>query len=376
MAPFGDVADQTARWEDHHIVSNDTVGAVGTAHGLIWGLWLPMGVLLLASGLWTRTHRRRERSETDALKNGSLREGPTMIHGAVETGGGDAITVTISQRRRVVKGKNGHTYTYWDEKRREVSARPFRVLLPDGRGVRVQPDAKVRLRDEIEPPVTVDENNRRRLVRLVHREEVWVSGVLSELDARRDGGAYRAAAQEPLLTRGVAPLLVTTEPPGAYHAERAGSHRGWFKGALIALAVVHSTLLYDVTLQILSGHQVDLAITRVSSWDVWVKPKNQRGHWVRHCAVWGRASAGDAEEEREVSCGFHACADQGFCRTVPTRRALLTADTLRDVGRGPNAHVVQVILTGLVGWITLLCYVIALRSSRPWYAGGKVNDGP
>jgi len=36
--------------------------------------------------------------------------------------------------------------------------------------------------------------------------------------------------------------------------------------------------------------------------------------------------------------------------------------------------VVQLIFAGLVGWIAALVYWLAARESRPWYAGGKVND--
>ena len=59
-----------------------------------------------------------------------------VVVGVVETDGGDAITVAVTQRRRIVKGKYGSISTFWDEKRREVVARPFRVMTSDGRAVR------------------------------------------------------------------------------------------------------------------------------------------------------------------------------------------------------------------------------------------------
>lgn len=366
--------DQTPMWDEADLVPQDTVGSENTARGLFWALWLPASVVLLLAALKTRSHRRRASLEAEAAKDAPLRDGPAVVVGVVETDGADAITVAVTQRRRIVKGKYGSVSTFWDEKRREVVARPFRVLMRDGRGVRVLPDDRVLLRDAIEPPVQLDDDTRRRFIRLRPGERVWASGTLSEVSESRAEGAYRQATQEPVLKRGLSRMVVSTEAPGAYHQTRARQHRAWFKGALITLAVVHATFLFDVTLQTLSGHAVELQIESVHAWDVWVKPKNQRGRWVRHCAVWGRSAPDAAGEEREVSCGFHRCASEGVCRTLPTRRALLAADRLRAVGYGPTAHIGQLIIAGMIGWTLIVAYLIALRSSRPWYAGGKVND--
>lgn len=165
-------------------------------------------------------------------------------------------------------------------------------------------------------------------------------------------------------------MIVSTEAPGAFWSERASFHRSWLRGALITLALTQLLLLGELTLQTLSGRAATLSISRVTSWDVWVKPKNQSGHWVRHCAVEGRASLSTLIEEHEVSCAFHACAEQGRCHTLPTQRAALTGDLLREPGRGPTAHSAQLVIAGLVGWIMLLAYVISVRASRPWYAAG------
>ncbi|MEZ4393286.1 MAG: hypothetical protein R3A48_19550 [Polyangiales bacterium] len=369
-----DAPDQTPMWDEADLVPQDTVGSENTAHGLFWALWLPASVVLLLAALRTRSHLRRAHLEAEAAREAPLRDGPAVVVGVVETDGGDAITVGVTQRRRIVKGKYGSVTTFWDEKRREVVARPFRVLMRDGRGVRVIPDDRVLLRDALESPVQIDEETRQRFIRLRPGERVWASGTLSEVSAGRAEGAYRQATQEPVLKRGLARMVVSTEAPGAYHKTRAAQHRAWFKGTLITLAVVHATLLGDVTLQILSGHAVELRLESVHSWDVWVKPKNQRGRWVRHCAVWGRSAPDAPGEAREVSCGFHRCASEGVCRTLPTRRALLSADRLREVGRGPTAHIAQLVLAGMIGWTLIVAYLFTLRSSRPWYAGGKVND--
>jgi hypothetical protein len=117
-------------------------------------------------------------------------------------------------------------------------------------------------------------------------------------------------------------------------------------------------------------------ITRTTTWREWVKPKNSRGYWVRHYGVWARAADERDDDMFEVSAPFHACVAQGRCRTIPTQRALLTANLLRDVGRGPTLHNVQAGILSLTGWITLLAYLWAVLNSRPWYAGGKIDEGP
>ena len=370
------VDDATPGFDDDDIVHSNVQGSAVTAQVLFWGLWLPTCAVLALSALRTAVHRRRARREADAARRAPLRDGPAVVVGRVETDAGNAITVTITQRKRVEKGKNNHTSVYWEEKRREVDARPFRVRTEEGGVVEVIPDERVHLRDAMEEPEYVDDTTRRRFVRLRPGERVWVSGVLSGARDARSEGAYREARQAPVMKRGFWRMVVCTEPPGAYFAQRAALHREWFQGVLVTLAVLHGTLMADVTLQILSGRTVTLDITRTTTWREWVKPKNSPGRWVRHCGVWARGVRDRADQEYEVRCEFHACAEQGRCRTLPTQRALLTGELLRDVGRGPTLHNVQAGIVSVVGWIVLLAYLWSLGSSRPWYLGGKFDEGP
>lgn len=369
-------ADETPSWSDGDIVRANVLGSADALVALFVALWLPAGTVLVVAGALWRAHRRRASQEASSIADGPLVDGPAVVQGTVETDGGPAIVVAVTQRRITHKDKQGREHARWTELRREVVASPFRVRLRDGRVVRVEPTRSVLLRDAIEAPEPVDEATRRRCIRLRAGEHAWVSGVLSGAGPRGTRSAYREGAppavlRSPRLSR----MVVSTEPPGAYHAERESYHRGYFKGLLVALAVVHVLVLWDVALQTLSGRGVTLLIERTSTWDTWTKPKNQAGHFVRHCGVSGRAIPGDAPEEHEVSCAFHACAVRGACRTLPTRRALLTADLMREPGRAPTVHEVQVFLAGIVGWVALVAYWIAARAALPWYAGGKVNDG-
>lgn len=367
--------DETGAWDDEDIVHANKLGTTNSALAIALSLWGPAGVVLALAAIWTAVHRRRARLEAATVKDAPFVDGPAVLRGVVETDGGDAITVRITQRRKTFKDKAGNTHTQWFERAREVFARPFRVLTEDGRAVRVEPDARVLLRDAVEPAERVDDEHRRRHVRLRPGERVWIAGTLSGSASTRGQGAYRegvtaAVLKGSRLTR----MIVSTEAPGDHWAKRSAFHRGWFRGVLIALAVTHCTLLWDYTLQTLSAHTETLAITRANTWDVWVKPKNQSGYWQRHCGVEGRARPEDLIEAQEVSCTFHRCVAQGRCHTLPTQRAALTADLLREPGRGPALHVVQVIFAAFVGWIALIAYLVSTRETRPWYAGGKVND--
>lgn len=373
FAPWGE--DETTRWTDASIVHVNAVGSEGTAWGLLGTLWLPMGVALAIAVALTARHRRRARLEAASAAGGPLADGPAVVQGVVETDGAEGIVVTLAQQRFTHKDKQGHVHARWDEKQRTVVVRPFHVRLGDGRLVRVEPDAAVLLRDTPDAPEPVDENHRVRRVRLRAGERVWVSGQLSGADAARTAGAYRDGAPTAVLRPGrFERMVVSTEAPGDYDRARAQYHRGWVKGLVVTWALVQGVLLFNVTAQTLSGRAATLRIERVTSWQVWTKPKNRPGRWVRHCAVSGREGPAAPLEEHEVRCTFHECVTRGACRTLPTTRALLTGDALREVGRGPVAHVVQLIFAGIIGWIAALAYWIAATSSRPWYAGGKVSD--
>jgi hypothetical protein len=78
--------------------------------------------------------------------------------------------------------------------------------------------------------------------------------------------------------------------------------------------------------------------------------------------------------EYEVHPAFFRCAEAGRCRTLPVTRSWLTLGALSRAGRGATLHDGQVIPSTLLGWGLLIAFVFHARTSRPWYAGGKVNE--
>lgn len=342
---------------------------------MLGALWLPVGAALALAALLATRHLRRARREAASAVEAPRVDGLAVIQGVVENDGEDSIVVTVSQERLTYKDKAGVQHIEWREKHRSVIARPFHVRLDAGRRVRVEPDDKVLLRDALEAPEPVHEYRRLRRVRLRTGERVWVAGRLSGVGAERAAGAYRAGNPTAVMRPGLLErMVVSTEAPGDYDRTRARYHLGWVKALGVILVLTHCVLLFNTTAQMVSGREVTLDIERVAHWSVWAKPKNRPGYWVRHCGVSGRAGPGAALEEHEVRCIFHDCVARGACRTLPTTRALVTGNLLREVGRGPVAHTVQLIFAGIIGWVASLVYCIAAATSRPWYAGGKVHD--
>ena len=373
--PIPGQPDESTLWSDRQIVHNDRL-AEGSAHrGFFWAWLLPMGGSLAFAAFWERVHRERRKAEQELVADRTRKDGPAVIKGEVETDGGDAITVEILQERTTFKDKQGNEHHSWKERSRRVIARPFRVVLPGGESVRVEPDSRVLLRDKVEQPQQVDETHRKRNVRLRPREKVWVAGQLSGSGGGGGGAVYRQAEPTAVMKPGrFTRMIVSTEAPGAYFKERAEHHRAWQKGLWITMLIAQVVVFGGYTLQALSGRPERLPIERYRSWSVWVKPKNSPGRWVEHYAVDARRKDEKKAEEFEVSGAFHRCVEQRECQTLPVTSAWLTGGVLRQVGRGPSLHIMQAIFPGLVGWVVFIVYAIATRVSRPWYAGGKIND--
>lgn len=365
--------DETPLWRDGDLVHSNRIGSEHASKALFWTWWFPVGLPAIWAALWWKIQRRRAKAERALVKGQQLADGFAVVQGVVETDDqSDAITVVITQKRHSYKDKQGNLHHEWNEKSRKVIAHPFRVRLPDQRVVVVEPNQRVLLRDKVEHGRQVDEDHRERNVRLRPGERVWATGRLSG-NASSSGAAYREAPPTAVLKpERFARMIVSTEPPGAYFAERAKHHRAWARGLLLTMGIAQGTLFFDYSLQKLSGRPETMQIERIRTWDEWVKPKNQSGHWEKHYAADGQDSTGEVREF-EISSAYYSCIEQRDCQTIPATRAWLSGGTLVQLGRNASIHLAQLISAGLVGWVLLFVYVFATRSSRPWYAGGKIN---
>ncbi|MCU0659051.1 MAG: hypothetical protein MUF64_28485 [Polyangiaceae bacterium] len=375
ISPVPGHPDDTPAWSNARILPPETFAQESAYKGLFWSLLLPLGGVAGWAAFWERRHRRLARRERALAKGETLQGGETMIHGRVKTGGGDGITVEITQKKSVSQSKSGQARVHWGETRRKVIVRPFEVVLPDRSTVRVEADRRVWLRDKVEQPHEVDAEHRLRKVRLRSGEPVWVTGHLSGVAGPRSGSAYREATTQAVMKPPrFGRMVVSTEPPGAYFKEQAGFHRSWKRGVMITALILQTIFFSFFTLQALSGRTITAEVEGIRTWQVWVKSKNSPGRWVQHFAVDARAIPGAPPREFEVSADFYRCVEKGDCQTVPITRAWLAFNQLQHVGRGPQAHLFQFLFCGLIAWLAVLFYWLSNRWSRPWYAGGKVDD--
>ncbi|MDP3278034.1 MAG: hypothetical protein Q8Q09_22805 [Deltaproteobacteria bacterium] len=377
VAPAGETTrDIAPEQPDDVVVGPGVVSSENSLSGIAMALWIPAVILLAIAFALRRGHKQRAALEKTWLNRTVLANGPAVIEGVVELAPGEeAMSVTFMQRRQEVKQKGGGVIITWIEKSREVRANPFRVKLDDGQYVLVQPDTHTVLRDAVDEKKYLDNQTRSRAARLTQGERVWVTGMLSGAMDGNQAAAYRQHGVIPTLRgdRTIA-MMVSTEPPATSATARANHHMRWIRGALWTVFLLQVLVCWDFTLLGLTGTGVDRIVTETGTWLVWVKPKNQPGRWVRHYGVAGAETLGGESEQFETSREFYQCAAQGLCRTLPTQRTLVPGLNVEQVGRGPTLHTGQMVIAGLTGWILLLSYTIATRSSRAWYAGGKLIE--
>lgn len=351
-----------------HVLSPDA-----SRWGLILGLYAPLGVLLLVSGVMAWRHHARRRREDAWRPEGPLSDGQTAVFGVVETEDrGEAISLQIEQAGREGVTRQGYHHR-WNEVRREWKVRPFDLRLAGGRRVRVEPGAQVVLRDKLNRTRKVERNLRRRVATIAAGERVWVSGTLSGA-APEGAEGYRSASVEPVLRPPAqGPMVVSTEAPGAFPAERAALHRRWFLRLLAVMVVVHCTVLLDVTALSLFGSVAWSRVDATAEWQVWVKPKNNPGYWSTRYAVRVREPGG-ALWEAPCGAGFYRCASTGACGRVPVRSAL---GGLRQLGERTTVSELQLVALVLLSIVLCVVYARAVVSTRPWYDRRKVHDrGP
>lgn len=331
--------DATPRDDDAALMPTGRVASRQTLGCLAWGLWLPFGLGILSAGLGWAWHRRGVRRAAPRPEGAALRPGPQIVAGRVACDGGDALTLTITQTRAHVR-HNGRTRAVWNESRRALASKPFRLVTDSRAVVTVAPDPRAALVTALEGPQPVAEGLRQRTARVRHGARVWVDGTVSE--SRSSDGVPSWVMQ-----RGVLALKVSTDDLLAHHGAAAARDGRWFWGLVTALAVTHAVLLGDVTLGLVAGRVDAVAVTETVTWRAWVRSKNTAGRWVARCGV--RA----AGALYETSCGFERCVAAGRCRTVP-RVSVGGEGGLVRLGLGPTMYGAQAALSVTVGVIALI----------------------
>lgn len=354
-------------------IDGDTTAAL-----LFFFVVLPCGLVGAWSLFWWVQHRKRAAVERGFDPKAPLVNGHAVIVGQVELepgATGPAIQLAIQQEGKDIKGKHGWSHS-WSERSREVRVRPFWVRRFTGELVRVEPDERVVLRDELSRVERRSYAERVRFAELTPGETVHVSGSLFGANPSGMGAAYRVAATEPVLRPSrIGPMVVSTERPGATSDERARFYRSWLVG-VAALALALPTVVFPtVALLGLTGETVRAVPGATRQWQVYRKPKNRPGYYVQHYGLRSvREDGGRAQVlTDECSAAVWSCVQSGACPEVRYTVSALS-DGVVQIGVGGQITDGRAIVLGLVAAALLLIYPISVFGSRPWYLRRRIVD--
>ena len=340
---------------------------------------LPSGLLAGWSLFWWLQHRRRAAVERAFDPRAPLANGHAVIVGQVELEegtSGPAIQLSIQQRGREWKGKHDWMHE-WKETSRTLRARPFWVRLLSGQRVRVEPDERVALRDDLSRIERTARFERVRFAELTAGETVHVSGSLFGVTAPDAGGAYRAMNRDPVLRPSrLGPMVVSTERPGETSAKRAEFYRAWLVGLAVLVLALPVVVFPTVTLLALTGETVSAVPVATRHWQVYRKPKNQPGYYVQHYGLRSARTVGGRAQVLTDECSWAAwtCVRSGACPAVRYTVSALS-DGVVQIGLDGQLSDGRAALLGVVAFCLLLGFPIGVFSSRPWYLRRKIVDG-
>lgn len=346
-------------------------------------------IFLLALGPWTLVagwslfwwlqHQKSAVAERSFDARAPLRNGHTVIVGQVELeegASGPAIQVVIQQRGREWKNKHGWHHN-WTETSREVRVRPFWVRTFQGERVRVEPDERVVLRDDLSRIERSSRFDRVRFADLMPGETVHITGSLFGANAQPPGGAYRAMTQEPVLRPSrEAPMVVSTERPGESAQARARHYRNWFVGAAIVALALPAVVFPTAALLGLTGETVRAQPVATRHWQRYHKPKNRPGYYIQHYGLRSVQREGGRDRVLTDECSEAAwsCVNAGACPSVQYTVSALS-DEVVQIGVGPQLTEGRGVLLGVLAGLLALVFPLSVFGSRPWYLQRKVVDG-
>ncbi len=324
------------------------------------GLAVPALALIVLGVRWRRFRARAaqaERAEAVAAAAPTLMPGPQVLRGKVGAtdGGGPAVRVTIEQSGSESKDKNGWKVS-WVEIDRKIETSPFDLVLADGRHVRVEPDAKVRLVDALDSWARPDVSTRVATASLDPGEDVFVSGELVSVASAQ--GGYRGGAGLVLRPGRAEPMLLSTE--GLATAARSNAHlyakrARWVVFA--ALAVQLLALPFHVAVW-LGAPQV---ATIEKAWAVTLPPTKKRKRVAYDYFVRYRLATGEVLED-ELSPDDFAKIREG--QGVPVHVSPL------ETTIGPHPTLDGRLAVFPEGALVLLCgAMVVLGRPKGWYEG-------
>ncbi|MFO0678748.1 MAG: hypothetical protein U0169_19605 [Polyangiaceae bacterium] len=324
--------------------------------------------------------RRRERHAKDVAAGTTTElDGLTTAHGVVSFDDGQdaAVRVAIHQDGVTRKGKHGPHHS-WSESRREITLRPFYLLLDGGSMVRVEPEGRTVLVDDLDAGTRTGKNSRVRVAELSQNEAAYVTGeaVRGFNPRAADGTAFRGGTGMVLGPPKGQPMFISTRPLTERHAQRASFFRGWRNGIVAAILLFQGVVFAKFTMLQFFGENLQAPVTANRYYTTRNKSSTVPHYeiTVRVDPVSGSTSAFEldlGDYERVVRARSVAGSDQPVL--VPIRVAKF-ARSVADVGHVATIHVGA----GVLVWVVLGGLAVGMwahgQSRRPWYLRDKVNE--
>jgi hypothetical protein len=253
----------------------DPTPPVGPLFSLLVVLGVGTGViggLCVYAWLMRARHLRGAAAEVEADAGGPLRPGPATVAGEVVGGGGGApVVVRIHERGLDYSIKNSRQHD-WIEERREVIVRPFRMALPSGETIRVEPDERLLLAHPLDG-LEGGLGHRARVSVLRAGTRVRVTGTLvpdPDPHHRHKGQAAPALLLRPP-PRGR--MVIASESLADHHRDRARRYRKVGLLTLVLLLLSHGLLFSRYEALAIFGHIVEKPIETRST-HVRLQPPN------------------------------------------------------------------------------------------------------
>jgi hypothetical protein len=328
-------------------------------------LALPLAFAIVFVIGWARLRRRAEVAQArEQTGDVTPAVGQTIVRGIVaETEGGPGVRVTIEQIGTQSSHKRRWTTT-WREIGRRVETSPF-LLTTNGVRIRVEPNARVKLVDEIDRIVRPAIDKRFQIAELVIGEPAIVLGQIVSVPSAGGAaaGGYRAASQDLVMRPGPDGTMLVSTDSLAAPLRRAASVRAISALTFVAVIVIAQVAAIRYHVALLGGHvEPGVVLSRRE-----VRVKTKKGFRLDHSIVYRVVSTG-VESRVDVAEEDWPKLLEG--RSIPVWVSFLNT----TLGGRPTEHAAFLTLP-----IFLLIGVIAesLRAGakgRGWYDGAKLVD--
>lgn len=337
-----------------------------------WGLGVAIPVLFVLRQLvgwakWSRAARAARRTAQDAESRRAVGVGPQIVCGtvtAVHDGSDTALLLVVEQEGTEHKNKNSWS-TKWEETSRRQAVQPFLLTLDAGRPpLRVEPDERARLIDDLDETEPTGPTTRRRRARLTVGERVYVRG--EAVRAVDPDGGYRGG--ESVVLRPPADggrMLLSTRPLDEALQQRAAIHRLWSIVMLVVALILAAWIHRPFFIASAFGKPTVGEVVRKQR----IKTKSGKSwRWARLVTV--KMPTGQTFREELEQRDFLAV-------KIGTRiPVVFHKDWLRYAQVGQAAaepFPVLAINSALLG-LLLALYLISKRSSMPWYERATVEE--